>query len=41
MAMAENVGLGGMFDDDTEDREIIVSADFTGCIKVITNRPKS
>ena len=26
-------------DDDTEEREIIVSADFTGVIKVITNRP--
>ncbi|GFO37301.1 WD repeat-containing protein 44, partial [Plakobranchus ocellatus] len=28
-------------DDDTEEREIIVSADFTGVIKVITNRPNS
>ncbi|XP_012941432.1 WD repeat-containing protein 44 [Aplysia californica] len=26
-------------DDDTEEREIIISADFTGAIKVITNRP--
>ncbi|XP_076454073.1 WD repeat-containing protein 44-like isoform X2 [Babylonia areolata] len=42
MAMAENATTASMnFDDDTEDREIIVSADFTGAIKVITNRPKS
>lgn len=41
MAMAENVATAGFIDDDTEDREIIVSADFTGSIKVITNRPKS
>ncbi|KAK7090866.1 hypothetical protein V1264_010610 [Littorina saxatilis] len=41
MAMAENPATACCFDDDTEDREIIVSADFTGSIKVITNRPKS
>ncbi|XP_025080244.1 WD repeat-containing protein 44-like [Pomacea canaliculata] len=39
MAMAENATA--VFDDDTEEREIIVSADFTGAIKVTTNRPKS
>ncbi|KAL8567204.1 hypothetical protein ACOMHN_046614 [Nucella lapillus] len=41
MAMAESAPLSMCMDDDTEDREIIVSADFTGSIKVITNRPKS
>ena len=41
MAMADNPATALCFDDDTEDREIIVSADFTGAIKVITNRPKS
>lgn len=41
MGMADNSATAMCFDDDTEDREIIVSADFTGAIKVITNRPKS
>lgn len=41
MGMADNSAIAMCFDDDTEDREIIVSADFTGAIKVITNRPKS
>ncbi|GFR63234.1 WD repeat-containing protein 44 [Elysia marginata] len=49
MAMAEQQNLEAKtgseqtltLDDDTEEREIIVSADFTGAIKVITNRPNS
>ncbi|KAH9488606.1 WD repeat-containing protein 44 [Bulinus truncatus] len=37
----EQKGQPLSLDDDTEEREIIVSADFTGTIKVITNRPNS
>ncbi|XP_059148415.1 WD repeat-containing protein 44-like isoform X2 [Physella acuta] len=44
MAEQQNLELKGQpmsVDDDTEEREIIVSADFTGAMKVITNRPNS
>ncbi|CAL1538845.1 unnamed protein product [Lymnaea stagnalis] len=44
MAEQQNLEQKGQpmsVDDDTEEREIIVSADFTGAMKVITNRPNS
>uniref|UniRef100_A0A2C9JF22 WD repeat-containing protein 44 n=1 Tax=Biomphalaria glabrata TaxID=6526 RepID=A0A2C9JF22_BIOGL len=44
MAEQQNLEQKGQpmsVEDDTEEREIIVSADFTGVIKVITNRPNS
>ena len=41
MAMVENCPTADYLSDEIEELEIIVSADFTGLIKVIASRPNS